>query len=141
MKVAIVAASLLVSLMCFVDVDGVIAKYNVEAYLDGRLETVDMKALGELSSDAVVPYVFELIDDEHENKSTAAKRLLSAYAEKMFDIGYDEKTKESFIKDSAYDFRRYNIPEYKAREILLENFDEYYMERYPRFEIGESEEY
>lgn len=141
MKAAIVAASLLVSLMCFVDVDGVIAKYNVEAYLDGRLETVDMNALGELSSAAVVPYVFELIDDEHENTSVAAKRLLSEYAEKMFDIGYDEKAKESFIKDSSYDFRRYNIPEYKAREILLENFDQYYTERYPRFDIEAAEGY
>ncbi len=141
MKAAIVAASLLVALMCFVDVDGVIAKYNVEAYLDGRLDTVDMKALDDLSSDAVVPYVFELIDDDNADTAKEAKRILSSYAEEMFVIDLDEKTKDPCIIEEAYDFRRYNVREYKARELLLRRFDDYYVERYPRFDIGVAEEY
>ncbi len=141
MKAALIAGAVLVSLMCFFDIDGVIAKYNVCAYLDGRLDTVDMNALDNLSSDAVVPYVFELIDDDNEDTAAEAKRILSSYAEEMFYIDLDEKTKDPCIKEEAYDFRRYNIPEYKARKMLLEKFDEYYIERYPRFDIEAAEEY
>ena len=130
MKAALVCASILVAGMCFFDVDGFIAKYNVEAYLDGRLTAVDMVAIRNLSSDAAVPYVFELLDDENEDVVYKAKEVLSDYAEEMFIIVHDHAENKHSVKEEAYDFRRYNIHEYKAREMLLERFEEYYMDIY-----------
>lgn len=127
MKAALVAAAVLVASMCFVDVDGVIAKYNVEAYLDGRLDAIDMNALDDLSSDAIVPYVLELIDDDNEQVASDARAILNYHAHDMFEFETDGETGEIRIRNAAYDFRRYNVHEYRARKLLMENIDEYYM--------------
>jgi len=127
MKAAIVCAAVLVGAMCYLDVDGVIAKYNVEAYLDGRLDTVDVFALSNLSSDAVVPYVFELIDDEDEKIRDGAKQVLSEFCEDTFEIEHDPETNNLKLIVDDYDFRRFNIREYNARKLLIEHFDEYYL--------------
>lgn len=124
MKAAIITAAILTALMCMVDVDGAVAKYNTEAYLEGRTESVDTNSLGDLSSDAVVPYLFELLEDD---KYTArVKEILSERADVHFDVSCDEESGEWYIEDSAYSFGRYNIHEYKAHKMLLERFEEYY---------------
>ena len=126
MKAALICGAVIVSVMCFADVDGVIAKYNVEAYLDGRLETVDVYALSNLSSDAVVPYVFELIDDDNQKIRDGAREILSDFCEDTFEIEHDPEPHTFKLIVDDYDFRRFNIREYKARKMLIEDFDEYY---------------
>ena len=130
MKVALCSAAILVSLMCFFDVDGFIAKYNVRSYLDGRLDTIDVLALRSLSSDAVVPYLFELLEDENEDVVYKAKEALTDHAQDMFIIVHDHTNEKHSVKKEAYDFRRYNIHEYRARKMLMERFDEYYVEMF-----------
>lgn len=56
----IFALALLFALIfLFGNFDGIIARYNVDAYLDGRHEAVDVEMLGELSSSAV-PHLVRL---------------------------------------------------------------------------------
>ena len=62
MKCAVVTVSLFSLLFAFGRFDGFIADYNVSAYLDGRLESVDTDALAELSCDAY-PAVRRLADE------------------------------------------------------------------------------
>ena len=62
MKCAVVTVSLFSLLFAFGRFDGFIADYNVSAYLDGRLESVDTDALAELSCD-VYPAVRRLADE------------------------------------------------------------------------------
>jgi len=59
MKVIVVAGLLIGAVTAWVDVDTVVAAYNVRAYQSGKLETVDIVHLCSLS-DGAVPYIEEL---------------------------------------------------------------------------------
>lgn len=59
MKVILLSALVLGAAVLWVDVDTVAASYNVNAYLDGRLEYVDVEYLATLS-DSAVPYIQKL---------------------------------------------------------------------------------
>lgn len=80
--------------LCFCDVDGRIAEYNVNAYISGRMEKVDMIQLGKLS-DSAVPYILKLTrpvdgrsDEENEAVTTKAAEILSKRKHESAD-GYD----------------------------------------------------
>lgn len=54
-RVMFAAFTVMFGVLCFANVDGMIASYNVSAFLDGRLETVDYDVLEDLSVAAVKP--------------------------------------------------------------------------------------
>ena len=56
MKIILLSALVIGAVVLWVDVDTVVASYNVNAYLDGRLAHVDVKYLLTLS-DGAVPYI------------------------------------------------------------------------------------
>lgn len=62
MKMVVVCFFAVWLAVSFCDVDTAVARYNVEAYQTGRLETVDVQTLSDLS-DGAVPYLFALLDD------------------------------------------------------------------------------
>ena len=59
MKTVILAGLLLGALVSWVDVDSFVAKHNVDAYLSGQLETVDVSHLNSLG-DGAVPHIYRL---------------------------------------------------------------------------------
>lgn len=59
MKVILLLALTLTSVVAWADVDTVVARYNVNAYLSGKLDTVDVHHLGTLGSSAT-PYLLKL---------------------------------------------------------------------------------
>ena len=59
MKTVILAGLLLGALVSWMDVDSFVAKHNVDAYLSGKLDTVDVSHLSNLSSGAV-PHIYRL---------------------------------------------------------------------------------
>lgn len=75
MKAVILAGLLLGALTAWVDVDTVVASYNVHAYQTGQLETVDVAYLGELS-DSALPYIARLTQDGDEDIAAMARREL-----------------------------------------------------------------
>ncbi len=60
------------------NVDGIIAKYNVDRYLDGSLTTVDVKALYDLG-DAAVPEMVRLAEELDEKLGTDIKSEVKSY--------------------------------------------------------------
>lgn len=62
MKCIIIAALVIGAVVFWADVDTVVAQYNVNAYLSGSLEPVDMSHLSSLGS-AAVPYIAELAEN------------------------------------------------------------------------------
>lgn len=62
MKVVLLLAMVLGGIVSWVDVDTVVAKYNVEAYQSGQMDRVDVGYLSSLSNGAV-PYLQELAED------------------------------------------------------------------------------
>ncbi len=62
-RVLFAAFSILMAVLCFGNIDGMIADYNITAYEDGRLSEVDFDVLNELG-DAAVVHIARLADDE-----------------------------------------------------------------------------
>lgn len=62
-RAAFIGFTALFAVLCFSNVDGVIAKYNVTAYQSGKLEKVDFEVLEDLG-DAALGYVGRLTDAE-----------------------------------------------------------------------------
>ena len=75
MKVVLITGLLLGALTAWVDVDTVVAGYNVRAYQTGQLQTVDVAYLDELS-DGALPYIAQLTQDADVDVAGLARRLL-----------------------------------------------------------------
>ena len=76
MKVIVLTALLLGSIVVWADVDTVVACYNVRAYQSGALETVDISHLKGLS-DGAIPYIAELTRDSDPAIADRAKEPLA----------------------------------------------------------------
>lgn len=101
MKVIVLSALVIGATTAWADVDTVVAKYNVDAYLSGKMETVDVYYLDRLG-DGAVPQIARLID-EAENPKIAenAKRVL-----------------ENRETDIPEDFRGWNYADAEAAEYV-----------------------
>ncbi len=99
-KVIFAAFTVMFGVLCFSNVDGAIARYNVRAYQSGALEKVDMYSMGALGVSAV-PYVVEV---EKDFPSGAA------------DIYGDVLRELERTSDVDY----FSIPRCIARDILAE---------------------
>lgn len=123
MKAVLISAALIVAAAGFADIDRIIASYNVNAYLDGKLPTVDMCTLEKLNSDAVIPYAAMLVDDENEDIASGAREMLCRSIYEHFEIDESGTTVTAEYKD---DWRSINLPEYRAKKILTDNWQKYY---------------
>ncbi len=101
---AIVATVAILGLtVAYVDVDTVVAKYNVTAYQSGQLETIDVYTLGQLS-DGAIPYLVDLLDAEDPNVSQAAAYQLYNQMERFGTVANGVYT-----PDTATDWRQYTV--------------------------------
>lgn len=75
MKVVLIAALVIGAIVAWADVDTVVARYNVNAYRNGRLETVDVHYLTELG-DGAVPYIAMLKEDSNPLIANTAQKYL-----------------------------------------------------------------
>lgn len=121
-KVALAAAALLLTVTAFVNVDRVIAKYNIEAYLSGTLDSIDMDTLHDLDSNATAPYLLKLVNDKNRTVSRKAQKLLTWQARDLFEI------ENGKIVESKSELRSWNLCDAKAEKLLEDHFDEYYMQ-------------
>ncbi len=93
-KVLFCSFTVMMALLCFSNVDGMIADYNVSAYQSGTLERVDIDLLEELG-DAAIIHVERLTSDSDRYVSERAK---SAY-ERM-----------TIVRDSRDSFAYFSFP-------------------------------
>lgn len=75
-KVLFAAFTVMMGVLCFGNVDGAIARYNVSAYQSGALDDIDFQALYPLGAAAVKP-VSELLDTEDDEMLKEVKYSLS----------------------------------------------------------------
>ena len=99
MPVLLIGAMLLGGSAFWVDVDTLVAAYNVQAYQTGALSTVDVHYLGTLGNGAI-PQVAKLVHDKDPKVAEAAQRVL--------DRGYAQWD----------DFRDWNYADFVARPYL-----------------------
>jgi hypothetical protein len=105
-KISAISFIICFLLLCYANVDGIIAKYNIDRYLEGSLDSVDVMALGQLS-DAAIPHMFNLYE---QTRDPELKRSLEA-----FIVG--EPQGDFFEVQSEDTFRDFNIQAYKADQI------------------------
>ena len=103
MKVTLLLALVLCAGLMWADVDTQVARYNVRAYQSGKLETVDVSHLGDLS-DSAVPYLQELTEDADPDVSAKAIAIL--------------RRKAKSIDSVRNDLRGWNAPKARSRKIL-----------------------
>lgn len=97
MKVVLLIALVMGAAVLWADVDTVVARYNVQAYQSGALESVDVEYLTTLSAGAV-PYIAELAKDGN----TAAQAFM-------------EKDRSVYYWDEAlHDLRSWNWADWLA---------------------------
>lgn len=125
-KVAVVAAAVLVIGLNFANVDGIVASYNVHAYQDGRLDSIDVQTLAGLS-DAAVPYLAELLDDADPDVADQAREELRWRALYLFDVEETERgdgpatvTLSRHLDDTL---RSFNVVEARARQVIRDKQD------------------
>ena len=103
MKATLLLALALCAALMWADVDTQVARYNVRCYQSGKLDTVDVSHLGQLSHSAV-PYLQELTGDADPLVAEQATDILSRKA-KNTDFEAD-------------DLRGWNAPKARAQKIL-----------------------
>ncbi len=116
----IVACSLTVCVVMFAgltvaNTDSLIAKYNVNCYLDGTLDEVDIDALLKLG-DSSVPELVNLAKELESriDKNTADKEEQSVYEELILNL-----SRLSYhYKDENKEFYSYTIPYIRAQKSL-----------------------
>ena len=96
------AGLLLGALVSWGDVDTFVAKYNVDAYLAGKLETVDVSHLSVLG-DGAVPHIYRLAQE-------ATDKAIAHQADATLARSWTQ---------APEDFRCWNYADHAAMEYLL----------------------
>lgn len=108
MQPIIVICSAIFIAVSFADIDAVVAKYNVEAYQSGKIETVDIDYLAGLS-DSAVPYMIKLADDKDLEFN-----VYFALNDKIDYANYLTEDDDGKTKYNKPDFRKFNMSTDKA---------------------------
>ena len=122
MKAAVIAVAILGLVTAWADIDTVIARYNTEAYFSGKLSTVDVSTLGELS-DASVPYLLRLAKESKDDIiASDARYCLTERLAKYCDLWQAEETGAYTLTDKPT-LSGFNLTRNRAQKLLLENRD------------------
>ncbi len=103
MKAVLVTALVMGGAVAWADVDTQVARYNVNAYQSGKLDTVDVPYLKELGNGAL-PYIARLTDDSDPLVAVKATRAL--HSRYLYE-----------------DFRDWNYSSRLAEEHVINNYD------------------
>lgn len=127
--VSLAACLALFAVLSLGNLDGMIAKYNVDRYMDGSLPTVDIEAMEDLG-DAAVPQLVRLAKYMDEKNGTNIKnepaqkgredmygKLAYALHEAKLDLRYSNDGEEETALERFFAF---NLPAVRAENALCE---------------------
>ena len=115
LPVVLAAALIVMGTITYLDPDRIVAEYNVWAWENGKLSTIDVDYLGELS-DAAVPALIRVYESEDQEASKAAEReLTEIYLAKCYD--YECHVGDLPVNDNIF---AYNVTEHIANNALNE---------------------
>ena len=123
-KLRLVVISLTVLVVMFSalslsNVDGFIAKYNVDRYLDGSLETVDVNALYYNLGDSAIPQLVRLADIlDEENGTDIAKVKADVYDDMYYDLATALQEKAELMKEDESGIFSYTLEKYRAEKAM-----------------------
>lgn len=137
MQPIIIICSVIFIGISFMDIDAFIAKYDVNAYQNGEIESIDVDYLSELSSSAV-PYIIQLTECDDAKIAENAKEILSRKINyEYFDMLIINEDDMKMEYDASYDFRDYNtVTDNACKDVekfynsLSEEEKQYYYDSY-----------
>ncbi len=120
MQSVIIACSVIFIAFSFCDVDACVARYNINAYQNGQIETLDFDTLGDLSSSAI-PYVADLADNAKDKET--AKKASNCVAQWAVNNSNGEWFKVSdgkLVRNKSIDFRDFTLSRQRARNSIID---------------------
>ncbi len=121
LQFAVVLGVALLIALNLANVDGIVARYNVDAYRSGKLDSLDMSTIRELG-DGAVPSLAELMDDENPKYAASAReelrRRLTLHGLAEWESGVQ------YAADEPEDLRSWNLISNRARTVLEQVRDE-----------------
>ncbi len=131
-KTALATAGIIVLILGVFNVNTVCAEYNYQAYINSKLETIDIDALYELGDEGV-PYLTKFAYAKDTELAEQAKRhLAKIYCEEYFeDINWLEGFTLDDLKANQKnsEFYRFSLPRKKAYDALYK-----FIEKNPSFD-------
>ncbi len=127
MKIILITACSVLLLSCLFDADRIIANYNVNAYLNDKLQNVDVSTLEDLDSSAIDP-LLKLYHHTEGELHTEVKHALNRRFKAHFNIIkiIKDETGIYIIEGSDFDIRGFNVTEYLALKSLREGWTEFF---------------
>jgi len=125
MQPVIILCSVLFIVLAYSDVDYQIAKYNVDAYVSGKVDTIDVEHISGMSS-SVVPILIDLVDSEDHIASKQAKTAVLEMIEDNYTASFNTWNVKYFptVRYSENDdFRTYNRADERAKKLLSEYYN------------------
>lgn len=123
MQPIIVICSAMFIALSFADIDRFIAKYDINAYNSGEIESLDVEYIGELSSSSV-EYIIELARGNDKKLAESAKAML--YVKINYDYSdvliIDEETGTLEYRNAS-DFREYNASTDEACRLISDYYN------------------
>ncbi len=115
MRLTVVCAMVIGAVLLWADVDTIVASYNVKAYTSGKLETVDVSHLGNLSNSAV-PYLQELANAADSETAQMAKDILTRQTRTYYDPDADFRGWNYATSSASVIWEQYYRTEQKEQE-------------------------
>ena len=125
-KPLLAATALVILLLSFGNVDGVIARYNLNQWQRGQLTQIDVAALGELN-EAAVPTLWTLAqDDAHPKQQRQARAYLTSWGLRLLE-GPQVDSPEDAPHRYRPRLRAYNRTTARAARLIEAHWAEIYL--------------
>ena len=125
-KPLLAATALVILLLSFGNVDGVIARYNLNQWQRGQLTQIDVAALGELN-EAAVPTLWTLAqDDAHPKQQRQARAYLTSWGLRLLE-GPQTDSPEDAPHRYRPRLRAYNRTTARAARLIEAHWAEIYL--------------
>ena len=119
MQAIIVSCSIIFVILSFMDINAMTGNYNVRAYNDGRLKSINAQYLAELG-DSTVPSLVKLTKTENKKTAAEAKMVVIKYAAESKSLSMDKYGK---MTEKAADFRSYVRTRTMASNAVLDYYN------------------
>lgn len=144
MKYAFVISLSLFTVLCICGIDRTVAHYNVNAYISGMHDNIDLYTLGDLSESSI-PYIYKLTECGNETVEKDAERVIyeiyvSGWYGDDSEVTYDENETKIYTATYKTTFG-FTLSEYFATKYFNKAEIGWYYPDYEYYDYYESDLY
>lgn len=122
MQPIIIFCSALFIICAFADMDCVVAKYNVNAYSNNKIESIDVNYLDNLS-DSAVPYIIELANDKNDEVAQEARNCILYRVEYDFGVNFTVSENGVLEYNGIGDLREFNFVKKLSNKMICDYYN------------------